>query len=128
MFDRPNWVKPNSPVSKIMDEMEAGDIATIEKHYAYFMMNMGGMGVQGRIEDGDIAEYLAQFDEILTAADDFPKPQRRDGKEPCGECRLSFGETCDICGAVQKERTFAGIPLSEHARSGPFGWHPGDDA
>lgn len=30
----------------------------------------------------------------------FPKPQRRDGKDPCGECRLPIGETCDICGAV----------------------------
>jgi hypothetical protein len=33
--------------------------------------------------------------------DDFPKPQRRDGKEPCGECHLQVGEVCDICGAVQ---------------------------
>lgn len=29
----------------------------------------------------------------------FPHPRRRDGKEPCGECRLPAGETCDICGA-----------------------------
>lgn len=32
---------------------------------------------------------------------DFPEPQRRDGKEPCGECHLQVGEVCDICGAVQ---------------------------
>ncbi|WP_192258606.1 hypothetical protein [Mesorhizobium caraganae] len=31
--------------------------------------------------------------------DPFPSPQRRDGKEPCGECRIQPGETCDICGA-----------------------------
>lgn len=31
----------------------------------------------------------------------FPQPQRRDGKPPCGECRLPVGETCDICGARQ---------------------------
>jgi len=32
--------------------------------------------------------------------DPFPQAQRCDGKEPCGECRLPVGETCDICGAV----------------------------
>lgn len=37
----------------------------------------------------------------LTLVDDepFPQPRRRDGQEPCGECRLPAGETCDICGA-----------------------------
>ena len=30
----------------------------------------------------------------------FPKPGRRDGKDPCGECHLKPGETCDICGAA----------------------------
>jgi hypothetical protein len=30
----------------------------------------------------------------------FPQPDRnRKGKEPCGECHLELGETCDICGA-----------------------------
>lgn len=30
----------------------------------------------------------------------FPQPERnRAGKEPCGECRIQPGETCDICGA-----------------------------
>lgn len=31
----------------------------------------------------------------------FPQPSRQDGKQPCGECRLRQGETCDICGAFQ---------------------------
>lgn len=31
----------------------------------------------------------------------FPQPQRRDGKEPCGECHLTIDETCDICGATR---------------------------
>lgn len=30
----------------------------------------------------------------------FPQPSRKDGGEPCGECRIQPGETCDICGAV----------------------------
>lgn len=30
---------------------------------------------------------------------DFPKPARKDGRDPCGECRLQLGEICDICGA-----------------------------
>lgn len=32
--------------------------------------------------------------------EDFPQPRRKDGGEPCGECRIQPGETCDICGAV----------------------------
>lgn len=29
----------------------------------------------------------------------LPKPGRRDGQEPCGECHLQAGEKCDVCGA-----------------------------
>ena len=32
--------------------------------------------------------------------DGFPRPRRNDGGEPCGECRLKPGETCDVCGAI----------------------------
>ena len=32
----------------------------------------------------------------------LPQPQRNDGGEPCGECHVCVGETCDICGAVGK--------------------------
>jgi len=39
---------------------------------------------------------------IAKVTGQFPQPQRRDGKEPCGECHLPVGETCDICGAFQK--------------------------
>lgn len=31
--------------------------------------------------------------------DAFPTPSRKDGGEPCGECHIQPGETCDICGA-----------------------------
>ncbi|MCP4564036.1 MAG: hypothetical protein GY873_30250 [Bosea sp.] len=31
---------------------------------------------------------------------EFPKPGRRDGSEPCGECYLKQDEICDICGAA----------------------------
>jgi len=30
--------------------------------------------------------------------------------------------------AVAEDQTYGGIPLSEHASSGAYGWHPGDDA
>lgn len=30
----------------------------------------------------------------------FPQPSRKDGGEPCGECGIQPGETCDICGAA----------------------------
>ena len=33
-------------------------------------------------------------------SDEFPKPERKDGREPCGECHLRAGEACDICGAI----------------------------
>lgn len=34
------------------------------------------------------------------SASPFPQPDRnRKGKEPCGECHVQPGETCDICGA-----------------------------
>lgn len=32
----------------------------------------------------------------------FPQITRKDGCEPCGECRLNIGETCDICGAINR--------------------------
>ena len=32
----------------------------------------------------------------------FPQPQRKDGGEPCGECYVRPGETCDICGAINR--------------------------
>ncbi len=35
----------------------------------------------------------------FSKAQDFPKPQRKDGEEPCGECHLQPNEICDICGA-----------------------------
>ena len=34
----------------------------------------------------------------------------------------------EIAKRQRPEATFAGIPLSEHQRSGVFGYHPGDDA
>ncbi len=30
----------------------------------------------------------------------FPQPRPNPGGEPCGECHVRPGETCDICGAV----------------------------
>lgn len=44
----------------------------------------------------------------------FPQPSRKDGGEPCGECRLPAGETCDICGAVAPD---AARTEAEHYRS-----------
>jgi hypothetical protein len=43
----------------------------------------------------DIAAALQPSGQTL------PKPGRNDGGEPCGECHLQPGETCDICGAAQ---------------------------
>jgi len=53
---------------------------------------------------------------------DIPKDARK-GKPPCGECHLSDGETCDICGAtavdVAGDRLFIHItPKCEHEFAG----------
>lgn len=34
-------------------------------------------------------------------------PDARVGREPCGECHLQAGETCDICGACAENATTA---------------------
>lgn len=41
----------------------------------------------------------------MKADEPFPQPGRKPGGEPCGECHLSPGETCDICGAVSPKKT-----------------------
>lgn len=43
----------------------------------------------------------APASEPFCAEHRFPQPLRKDGEDPCGECRLQAGETCDICGARQ---------------------------
>lgn len=66
--------------------------------------------------------------EIITAlheregGDRFPKPRRNDGGEPCGECNLKEGETCDICGAFSP-----GPGSVEWLKRSP-NFHPGDIA
>lgn len=38
--------------------------------------------------------------ESTSTEEPFPQPQQNLGGEPCGECHLQSGETCDICGAL----------------------------
>lgn len=47
--------------------------------------------------------------------------RRKDGKKPCGECRIKAGETCDICGAK-------GPAIDTRAIRHPPYAHPGDVA
>jgi len=51
------------------------------------------MGATGLVETID--------DALQPSGQTLPKPGRNDGGEPCGECHLQPGETCDICGAAQ---------------------------
>ncbi|GAA5662619.1 hypothetical protein Brsp07_01089 [Brucella sp. NBRC 14130] len=46
--------------------------------------------------DGKCGELVTEKEAF---ADAFPQPSRKVGGDPCGECRLQPGETCDICGA-----------------------------
>lgn len=54
---------------------------------------------------------------------DFPQPNRsRAGQQPCGECRLQSGETCDICGASSAavaEREPVAVVVGHHVTQGP---------
>lgn len=53
-------------------------------------------------EDGEEGEIGAGFElfSLPASGEEFPQPDRnRAGKEPCGECHVQPGETCDICGA-----------------------------
>lgn len=72
MFNRPEYVKVGSPVDAVMNKMEAaalsGNLAIVEKYYAYFLENMGGCGASERKEDDIIAEYVEQFDYLFEAA------------------------------------------------------------
>ena len=46
--------------------------------------------------------HYSDLHEIADAiSEPFPKPRRKDGGTPCGECQLRPGETCDICGAIE---------------------------
>jgi hypothetical protein len=47
-------------------------------------------------------EMFAAQEAPATREEPFPRPQRKDGGEPCAECHLKPGETCDICGAQEK--------------------------
>ncbi len=58
----------------------------------------------------------AAIAKVSARAADFPKPQRRESKEPCGECHL------------KAEKTYLGVPISDIEKSGAFVWHPGDEA
>lgn len=44
-----------------------------------------------------------------------------------GDCN-AYERTMQAIAKLPPEQTFAGVPLSDHARSGVFGYHPGDDA
>lgn len=44
-----------------------------------------------------IKSYEEDCKKVDWLRDDFPEH-----KKPCGECHLSIGEICDICGAIEK--------------------------
>jgi hypothetical protein len=59
-------------------------------------------------------------------AEPFPKPCSNIGREPCGECHLKPGETCDICGAVNRpDRVAESGPTPEtDAKRAGISTHP----
>ncbi len=49
------------------------------------------------------SEFIAILGGTNPLAEGLPKPRRKDGKPPCGECYIKAGEVCDICGAKGSE-------------------------
>ena len=62
-------------------------------------LSHNGMGMMGR--ECDCPAGNAPSIPDLKTAEPFPQPKRNDGGDPCGECHIKQGETCDICGAIQ---------------------------
>lgn len=53
----------------------------------------------------------------------FPKPGRRDGLEPCGECHIKPDETCDICGARHSPSDAKSVkPLADEIEREMMAW------
>jgi hypothetical protein len=52
-------------------------------------------------EKPDILAYHPLPSSPGASEEPFPQPSRKDGGEPCAECHLQLGETCDICGATR---------------------------
>lgn len=48
----------------------------------------------------DCPVFDAAREALAASSEPFPQPSRKDGDEPCGECHIQPGETCDICGAI----------------------------
>jgi hypothetical protein len=62
------------------------------------------------------------------ADETFPQPERKDGGEPCGECHLQPGETCDICGAINRTADMADDYIDQlNVLCEDFGCEPGTD-
>lgn len=60
--------------------------------------------------------------EAASTEEPFPQPKRKPGGEPCGECHIQPGETCDICGAVNPPYVVRGKwvdPLPPDPARGP---------
>lgn len=63
----------------------------------------GEARIIGNVRAKDIVRALSR-----RATPDLPKPDtNRAGQEPCGECHMTPGEVCDICGASRP-----GLPAS----------------
>ncbi len=63
-----------------------------------------GYGISGPLKEPATVMALREMRAALAPHDagggePFPQPRRKDGGEPCGECHIQPGETCDICGA-----------------------------
>jgi hypothetical protein len=76
---------------KAADEIERLNLELRHEHDVRAEAERGCVNMAKEIER---LAALAQSD-----AEPIPQPQRNDGGEPCGECHLQPGETCDVCGA-----------------------------
>lgn len=89
-------------------EIEAQDAAYIRKHGHTFGLSdlaaAAGRHDLLRMLDDTHVKWAQRGEGAgrMTETARFPKPQRKNGSKPCGECYLQPDETCDICGARQE--------------------------
>ncbi len=97
-----------------MSETVPGHADLVERITEY--LSLGGLWNPELMDHEKVRELLIDCraalrpEEAAGQGETFPQPSRKDGGEPCGECHLQPGETCDICGAVATPRPEADAP------------------
>lgn len=93
------------PAIRVMGEVTDGFKVMVFDSYGADVVIHGMDTGEVVNESNDASRLKKAFDAVPPATtgdlEPFPAPTRKDGESPCGECHVSQGETCDVCGAVE---------------------------